>query len=614
MNFIFDSRNPVFKTPFGCVALGEKMVISVYSDEPDATHFLLIQKDGGKEERLPMRAYGEEDGYKIYSVSFEFPSAGLYFYRFYLCGEGWEESVGRGPFNMPESGGVQAWQTLCYDAEIRPPERFCGAVYYQIFPDRFYQQGECDLKDKLTPFWIHQDKRETPQYLPDEHGEIKNNDYYGGNLRGICAKLDYLASIGTEVIYLNPIFMAFSNHRYDTADYKRVDPMLGTEQDFRELCSAAHELGMKIILDGVFSHTGSNSVYFDQHGHFGGGAANDPDSPYREWYRFSRYPDEYESWWGIRTLPCVDELNPGYLDFVVTGENSVVRQWLRLGADGYRLDVADELPDEFLEILYRTVKEEKPDAVVLGEVWEDASNKVSYGARRKYLRGKQLDGVMNYVYRGAIIDFVTGTISAETFLEEVMQLAENYPKETLDCSMNLLSTHDTGRILTMLAGPDGNRMSRDERAAARLDKKQYQEGVRLLSAAVFLLFTLPGSPCIYYGDEIGMQGYEDPFNRRFYDWESGDENIRDIYAVMALARKTSAALRTGKIDSCAAQEGFVSFYREDKGERLLCAVNVSEHTVCVPVRCTEVRQGTRFLQNGDKITLFPFGSGIFVPD
>ena len=373
---------------------------------------------------------------------------------------------------MPESGGVQAWQTLCYDTNIRPPERFCGAVYYQIFPDRFYQQGECDLKDKLTPFWIHQDKRETPQYLPDEHGEIKNNDYYGGNLRGICAKLDYLASIGTEVIYLNPIFMAFSNHRYDTADYKRVDPMPGTEQDFRGLCSAAHELGMKIILDGVFSHTGSNSVYFDQHGHFGGGAANDPDSPYREWYRFSRYPDEYESWWGIRTLPCVDELNPGYLDFVVTGENSVVRQWLRLGADGYRLDVADELPDEFLEILYRTVKEEKPDAVVLGEVWEDASNKVSYGARRKYLRGKQLDGVMNYVYRGAIIDFVTGTISAETFLEEVMQLAENYPKETLDCSMNLLSTHDTGRILTMLAGPDGNRMSRDERAAARLDKKQ----------------------------------------------------------------------------------------------------------------------------------------------
>lgn len=614
MNLLYDSRNSAFKSPFGCAALGEKVRISIYSDETDAAYYLLLQKDGEEETRLPMECSGEMDGYKIYSVSFDFPTEGLYFYRFCLRGAGWEEIVGRGPFNTPESGSGQAWQTLCYDAEIRPPETFCGAVYYQIFPDRFYQQGECDLQDKLTPFWIHQDKRETPQYLPDEHGEIKNNDYYGGNLRGICAKLDYLASIGTEVIYLNPIFMAFSNHRYDTADYKRVDPMLGTEQDFRELCGAAHELGIKIILDGVFSHTGSNSVYFDQHGHFGGGAVSCQNSPYREWYRFSRYPDEYESWWGIRTLPCVDELNPGYLDFVVTGERSVIRQWLRLGADGYRLDVADELPDEFLEILYRTVKEEKPDAVVLGEVWEDASNKVSYGARRKYLCGRQLDGVMNYVYRGAIIDFVTGTVSAEAFLEQIMQLAENYPKETLSCSMNLLSTHDTGRILTMLAGPDGNRMSRDERAAARLDKERYEEGVRLLSAAVFLLFTLPGSPCIYYGDEIGMQGYEDPFNRLFFDWENGDENIRSIYAGMAKERKRSAALRTGEIHPCAAQEGFVSFYRESGDERLLCAVNASERPVCVPVPCTEARQGTRFLQNGDRITLLPFGCGTFVPD
>lgn len=406
--------------------------------------------------------------------------------------------------------------------------------------------------------------------------------------------------------------MAFSNHRYDTADYRRVDPMLGTEEDFKELCAQAHKKGIRVILDGVFSHTGDNSVYFDQYHHFGNGAVSNPNSPYRSWYRFSHYPTEYESWWGIRTLPCVEEMNPSFLEYIVTGRDSVIRHWLRLGADGYRLDVADELPDSFLQAVYRTVKEEKPDAVVIGEVWEDASNKISYGVRRRYFCGGELDGVMNYVYRSAIIDFVLGVISAESFMEQVLSIAENYPQRVLDCTLNLLSSHDTGRIFTLLAGEDGNRMSRDARATAQLSEEEYRRGLPILAAAVFLLFTLPGSPCIYYGDENGMQGYEDPFNRRFFDWEREDKIISGYYRAMAAARKKSEALRTGRIFPCTAQNGFVAFYRETDTERALCMLNLTKYPICIPLEKKKELVQFRTKTDDDLVTLLPYGCGVFL--
>ena len=188
-------------------------------------------------------------------------------------------------------------------------------------------------------------------------------------------------------LYLNPIFEAHSNHRYNTADYRKIDPLLGTEEDFVELCAKAKAVGISVILDGVFSHTGSDSLYFNRNGRYGehSGAYRDPDSPYREWYSFRRYPDDYESWWGFRTLPNVRETYPSYLDFICNPNTGVLAKWLSLGASGFRLDVADELPDAFLDRVYQTVKSFGEDKVVIGEVWEDASNKISYGNRRHYL-------------------------------------------------------------------------------------------------------------------------------------------------------------------------------------------------------------------------------------
>lgn len=613
MEFLFDSRNAEFKVPYGCVEQGQTMRLTVYCDEDEAEIFLLLRPDGSEEDWITMTLSGHRESYCVFSAECDFSSAGLYFYRFCVQKKSGESVYfGCGEFHRPEQNEQKPWQVLCYDAEVLPPQSFCGAVYYQIFPDRFFKAGECDLSEKLQPFWVHSCLDDVPQYQPDENGEIKNNDFFGGNLRGITEKMEYISSLGAEVIYLNPIFMAFSNHRYDTADYRRVDPMLGTEEDFKELCAQAHKKGIRVILDGVFSHTGDNSAYFDQYHHFGNGAVSNPNSPYRSWYRFSHYPTEYESWWGIRTLPCVEEMNPSFLEYIVTGRDSVIRHWLRLGADGYRLDVADELPDSFLQAVYRTVKEEKPDAVVIGEVWEDASNKISYGVRRRYFCGGELDGVMNYVYRSAIIDFVSGVISAENFMEQVLSIAENYPQRVLDCTLNLLSSHDTGRIFTLLAGEDGNRMSRDARASARLSEEEYRRGLPMLGAAVFLLFTLPGSPCIYYGDENGMQGYEDPFNRRFFDWEREDKIISGYYRAMAAARKKSEALRTGRIFPCAAQNGFVAFYRETDTERALCMLNLTKYPICIPLeKKKELVQFRTKIGNGS-VTLLPYGCGVFL--
>ena len=614
MKLLYDSRNSCFKKPFGAVKAETKVRINVWCNGYVQDVFLILYKDGESEKRIKMNMTGRQNEYGIYTSELAFESYGLYFYRFCVKTENGEKIYGRDEFGEADENADAAWQLLCYDKNFSVPDDFLGATYYQIFPDRYNKSGECDLKDKLGPFVVHKDMSDIPIFSPNESGEITNNDFFGGNLKGICEKLDELYLFGIRVIYLNPIFMAYSNHRYDTADYMRIDPMLGTEKDFKNLCNEAHKRGMKIILDGVFSHTGDNSIYFDKYNHFGTGAATNPSSPYLGWYKFYEYPNVYESWWGIGTLPCVEEMAPGFIDFIITGPDSVVKHWLRAGADGFRLDVADELPDEFIRLLYQTVKEEKPDAVVIGEVWEDASNKISYGIRRKYFQAKELDGVMNYVYRKLIIDFVLGKISGEYFTEYVMRLAENYPKEALLSSMVFLSTHDTGRILTLLAGIDGNAMTREERAVKRLDDEQYKKGIKILGAAVFLLFTLPGSPCIYYGDEIGMQGYEDPFNRAFYTAWQKDEKVYEIYKTLAKIREEELALRWGDVFPFLVSDGVVTFIRCIKDEKLLCAVNMSDKTLMLPNIIKEVVFCKECVEEDKKITLLPYGRGIFKID
>lgn len=576
MQILFDSKKREYKTPFGCLRRGEICTLAVHI--PDVCRCkgarLVIEDDGGRVLTVSLFPDGGIPPYTVYKTDFTLPREGLYFYYFRIeTDTGAFSLYKRGDDTNMEEG--DRWQISCIPEDFRTPDAFRGAVFYQIFPDRFYKERLVGVTEKKTDFVLHEKEDETPVYLPDERGEILNRDFFGGNLQGVIAKLPYLASLSVDAIYLNPIFEAYSNHRYDTGDYLKIDPLLGTEEDFRRLCDEAHARGIKVVLDGVFSHTGADSRYFDKKNRYGGGAYHDPNSPYRDWYQFSENRGKYTSWWGIDTLPATNELCPSYLDFIIEGEDSVVAHWLRAGADGFRLDVADELPDEFILRLRRRVKEIKPDAIVIGEVWEDASNKISYGARRRYFTDGELDSVMNYPFRDAVIAFLRGDANAYRVKETVMTVCENYPSEVLPCLLNSLSTHDTARILTLLSSVP-TPATREGRAEYRLSPKEKEDAEARLRTAVALQFALPGAPCIYYGDEAGLEGYEDPFNRRFYPWGKENGELIALHRTLGALRRAHPALRLGDCTVTPVSEDALIIGRRHENESVFIAVSRTE--------------------------------------
>lgn len=558
MKILFDSHSTQWKSPFGTLELHQRCVIRLGIAEAPAPQSvrLFLESTDGIQLSIPMELeyFSSEAAY--YRVEFSLFRWGLYFYEFQI------QTADTVLLHRMADG--QRWQVSCVPSPSISPSQY-GQVMYQIFPDRFCKAGSCDLSGKLTPFSVHTDWEEPP-VSPDSAGSFPPcTDFFGGNLRGIQEKLPYLRQLGIDLLYCNPIFLAHSNHRYDTADYRKIDPMLGTEADFQSLCHAVHQAGMRIILDGVFSHTGSNSRYFDKYAVFGNGACSGPDSPYYAWYTFQHFPDIYTSWWGIDSLPAVQELHPDYLSAIIEAPDSVVAHWLRLGADGFRLDVADELPDEFIARLHRRVHEIKPDGIVIGEVWEDASNKISYDIRRSYFTKPELDTVMNYPVRTAILDFVCGRDNGQTLAKTVMTLAEHYPAWALHTAMNSLSTHDTPRILTVLG--------------AETDWKQ---AVRRLKLAAFLQFTLPGSPCIFYGDEAGLTGAGDPDCRRCYPWNAVNPTLLAYYQRLTALKRQWQSLRQGAIHFQTTTDGVILFQRTLESEVLTCLINCSAQTIALP--------------------------------
>ena len=385
-------------------------------------------------------------------------------------------------------------------------------------------------------------------------------------------------------IYLNPIFESHENHRYNTANYRKVDPLLGTNEDFRELCKAAKTYGISVILDGVFSHTGADSIYFNKFGRYPTpGAYQSEKSPYYSWYHFWGNK-EYESWWGIDTLPNVDENNPSYTKYIC-GDDGVLDYWLSLGAAGYRLDVADELPDEFLDNLRACVKKFDEEKIVIGEVWEDASNKEAYGVKRRYLLGDQLDSVMNYPFREAIIAYMKGE-AATTFRDRIMGILENYPKCTVDVLMNFVSTHDIERAINRFGGQPCDDKSKDWMASNELSPEEYERGKTLLKGAMVLQFFLPGVPSIYYGDEAGLQGWKDPFNRRCYPWGQEDTELIDYTRQLAKIRREHPAFAEGAMEFLVLEDNVVGFarYIPENGSSAVILLNRSGNTAMVSLR------------------------------
>ena len=582
----YDARDLQYKSVFGALAQDQPAQLRIcLPRELHCTGAYLSFRADGSDQRclLPMKWGGMRgESHEWWEFTWSLKEPGLYWYTFAYDAGGQLRPItrgqrGRGMLN--EGGG--AWQLTVYDKSYDTPRWPRGGVMYQIFPDRFYKSGK-NAQPLPAERFVQEDWYAPPAHQPGETGRVINNDYYGGDLKGIEEKLPYLASLGVTCLYLNPIVEAHSNHRYNTADYLEVDPALGTKEDFRRLCEKAATAGIRIILDGVFSHTGSDSVYFNREGRYHSvGAYQSKDSPYYPWYSFLSWPDEYHAWWGHETLPEVKEEQPGFLAFI-TGEKGVLRHWLELGAAGWRLDVADELPDLFLEKLRESVKGCKGDGLILGEVWEDASNKISYSRRRKYLLGKQLDSAMNYPFYNMILAFLGGG-SGEDFADGILGILENYPPPAAAVMMNLLGTHDTARILTLLGGEPQEGRNRDWQAVQHMTPQQLEAGKQKLRLASLLQYTLPGIPCLYYGDEAGMEGYTDPFNRGGYPWGREDTALLEWYRALGRLRGMCPAFDSGEWRLAGAGDAYIAYERRRGEDRVLIGVNRGGESAALPL-------------------------------
>ena len=546
---------------------------------------LRINQDGREDIDIPLEFISTELGVDNYSTELELAemcdSDGLFFYEFlFIRGVDtlFTSSVNNVDFELSERSD-RRFRILVYENDFATPDWIKGKTIYQIFVDRFYKGSkEVELREDavLNSDW----ENGIPQY-PEENGaRFTNNVFFGGTLWGVAEKLDYIKKIGADVIYLNPIFKAYSNHKYDTGDYNRIDEMFGGEEAFAELIKKADKLGIKVILDGVFNHSGDDSVYFDKYGKYGGkGAYSDPDSIYRNWYNFKKYPNEYESWWGIDIHPRLNHNDSECRDFFV-GENGITQKYVKAGIGGWRLDVADELSDEFLDMLRKNVKRADPEALIIGEVWENAADKISYGVRRRYFRGRQLDSVMNYPFRTAVLDFLRYR-DARVLSDTLKDIYSSYPTCVCHCLMNILGTHDTERILTVLGGMcdesqlrDG--LSNEILAHKRLPKHVRKEAKKLLYMAAVIQFTVYGVPSVFYGDEAGLEGYHDPFCRRTYPWGKEDKEVLSLYKKLGKIRRENEELVNGDFSLLESEGGFIAYRRGSAKENLIVAVNRGE--------------------------------------
>ena len=531
---------------------------------------LLMCKKDGEDFYVSYAMTKNED---CFSCDIKFDK-GLYFYNFKLsngkylgCGDRLNGVVTDQPIDYQLTSTVDDFNT---------PDWIKGGIIYQIFPDRFCSS----LKEQQIP--DHKILRrwgETPYYLPNEQGEVLNNDFFGGDILGIISKLDYLVDLGVNTLYLNPIFEAYSNHRYDTGDYNKIDRLLGSLEDFSLLIKECNKRSIKVVLDGVFNHVGADSVYFNKYNRYGElGAYQSKESPYYPWFNFTTFPDEYESWWGIKTLPQVNETNLKYQDFI-TGADGVIEKYTKLGVSGWRLDVVDELPSQFVKKIRDTLKRINPQGLLIGEVWEDASNKISYGVRREYFQGLELDSVMNYPLKDAIIDYCKNR-DCNNLVNVILSQIDHYPNQVLNSLMNILSTHDTFRLLSALLDVNLQVLSKTQLDRLQFSDEQIENALFSQKIASLLQFTLFGVPSIYYGDEISMHGFIDPLNRKCFEWDKIDNNqTLSWYKSLAKLRSSFSVFKDGEFRLLKADRGLFVYSRNNASEGVMVAVNLSNANV-----------------------------------
>lgn len=596
IRMIHHSQQRCYRMPVGAVPTESavKLGLDVETKDQVRSVKLRVWQDKVGESLFSMTETHKNDTRSRYTYTIKTPDTGclLWYYFIVECEDGvlWygnnsERLGGEGQICASEP---PSFQITVYARDSVTPDWFKHTVMYQIFPDRFNRCGNTIVPKRNAV--IHADWHNQPCYFKDpDTKEIVAYDFFGGNLAGIKEKLGYLKDLGISVIYFNPVFSASSNHRYDTGDYHQIDPILGSNEEFADLCQTAEAMGIRIIMDGVFSHTGNDSRYFNSEGNYDEiGAFQSKASPYYEWYDFTSYPNEYNSWWGFKTLPNIKETTPSYMDFIINNDDSVLKYWLKQGAAGWRLDVIDELPPKFSRQFFKVLKEENPEAVLIGEVWEDASNKVSYSEPREYLCGGEMDSAMNYPLRRILLDFALDIDDVAKTNRRIMSLIENYPKQNLYAMMNLLGSHDVERVITLLGeAPPTERMPAIEQSRFRLSAERYQLAVQRLRFLVLWQMTFPGVPCVYYGDEAGMQGYRDPYNRTTYCWGSEDQELQAWYKTTIALRNAHQALRTGDFQVIYAAGDVYGYARYIRGGRDVFGAEAADDTFLVLLNRSE---------------------------
>lgn len=582
--------------------------------------------DGDIDSDIPFEFASTDSLYDIYSLSLDTRKIckeeyGLFYYELLLLrGDDtlFTDSYNNFDFNLSHRSSSR-FRMLVYESDYTTPECFGEGVMYHIFVDRFCKgDGEdvnkikCKSDARMNEDWDNG----IPEYARVQGEHLSNNEFFGGNLIGVMQKLDYLKNLGVKTIYLSPVFEAYSNHKYDTGDYFKVDSMFGGDEALDKLIFEAKKRGIGIILDGVFNHTGDDSLYFNRYGKYDSiGAYNSQSSKYKDWYFFKNWPDEYESWWGIEILPKLNHKNEECRQ-MITGKEGVIRRYIKKGIAGWRLDVADELCDEMLDEIRAGAKEESDgNAVIIGEVWENACDKIAYGKRRRYFSGRQLDSVMNYPLRNAIIEFCTYG-SVDGLYNTLTEIYTSYPRCVSYKLMNILGTHDTERILTVLGSELYEMDEENEKLAHKtLSEDKRNTAIKFLKIAAAIQYMSYGIPSLYYGDEVGLEGYHDPFCRMPYPWNKIDgtyrEDIRDYYIKLGKIRTEYKSPSFGEFCVVEKGESHLSFARKYGDELIITSVNRG-NAIDMPIPENEVYEelitGIRYTSH---VTLEPNSAMIF---
>ena len=521
-----------------------------------------------------------EKEYDVYEADMELANIGVGLYFFFVeidsqCGKLYGYKRGREMIFSPDYSTESFYQLSVSDFKYRKSDGNLGGIIYHIFVDRFNKGGDVVPKPGTI---TDDDWHVIPEYPQYPGAPLKNNHFYGGTLWGIIDKLDYLSSLGVSTIYLSPVFDAASNHKYDTGDYMTVDSMFGGDEALIKLIRRAKEKGVGIILDGVFNHTGSDSLYFNREGNYDSvGAYQSQKSKYFSWYDFKDYPDKYTCWWGIDILPRIHPDKPSCRKYFV-GKDGVVEKYASLGIDGFRLDVADELSDDFISEIKKKLNRHNKQSVLYGEVWEDASNKIAYDVRKKYFLGQELDGVMNYPVRTGIIDFLTQK-RFESLEYALTDITDNAPSRIRNMQMNLLGTHDTERILTVLGGERSEGRSNEYLSRKKMNDLERGIAKRRLRMAYAILATVPGIPAIFYGDEAGLEGYHDPFNRMPYPWGREDHKLINYFRSIGKIRRNNKVYREGDFSLLYIDSDYLVFERYDEKNSYVTFVNNTNQAV-----------------------------------